>query len=44
VAVRITPLKYAQICYWIKGNYVDCREGWHGVSSWQHLMAIMYSL
>ncbi|XP_051982438.1 serine protease 23-like [Xyrauchen texanus] len=27
VAVRITPLKYAQICYWIKGNYVDCREG-----------------
>ncbi|KAK7162363.1 hypothetical protein R3I94_004884 [Phoxinus phoxinus] len=27
VAVRITPLKYAQICYWITGNYVDCREG-----------------
>nr|XP_012423886.1 PREDICTED: serine protease 23 isoform X2 [Odobenus rosmarus divergens] len=27
VAVRITPLKYAQICYWIKGNYLDCREG-----------------
>ncbi|KAK1802605.1 hypothetical protein P4O66_004250 [Electrophorus voltai] len=27
VAVRITPLKYAQICYWIKGNYVNCREG-----------------
>uniref|UniRef100_A0A3B3SCF8 Serine protease 23 n=1 Tax=Paramormyrops kingsleyae TaxID=1676925 RepID=A0A3B3SCF8_9TELE len=27
VAVRITPLKYAQICYWIKGNYVDCRQG-----------------
>uniref|UniRef100_A0A672G061 Uncharacterized protein n=1 Tax=Salarias fasciatus TaxID=181472 RepID=A0A672G061_SALFA len=27
VAVRITPLKYAQICYWIKGNFVDCREG-----------------
>ncbi|XP_010884792.1 serine protease 23 isoform X1 [Esox lucius] len=27
VAVRVTPLKYAQICYWIKGNYVDCREG-----------------
>ncbi|KAK2908420.1 hypothetical protein Q8A67_004257 [Cirrhinus molitorella] len=27
VAVRITPLKYAQICYWIKGNYVDCRDG-----------------
>ncbi|XP_028904184.1 serine protease 23 [Ornithorhynchus anatinus] len=27
VAVRITPLKYAQICFWIKGNYLDCREG-----------------
>ncbi|XP_053168864.1 serine protease 23 [Hemicordylus capensis] len=27
VAVRITPLKYAQICYWIKGNYLDCRNG-----------------
>lgn len=27
VAVRLTPLKYAQICYWIKGNFVDCREG-----------------
>lgn len=27
VAVRITPLKYAQICYWIKGNFMDCREG-----------------
>ncbi|XP_038674048.1 serine protease 23-like [Scyliorhinus canicula] len=27
VAVRITPLKYAQICFWIKGNYVDCRDG-----------------
>ncbi|KAM6979920.1 serine protease 23 [Aplochiton taeniatus] len=27
VAVRVTPLKYAQICYWIKGNYLDCREG-----------------
>ncbi|XP_036401724.1 serine protease 23-like [Megalops cyprinoides] len=27
VAVRITPLKFAQICYWIKGNYVDCRYG-----------------
>lgn len=26
VAVRITPLKYAQICYWIKGNYADCRD------------------
>ncbi|XP_053312543.1 serine protease 23 [Spea bombifrons] len=27
VAVRITPLKYAQICFWIKGNYLDCRDG-----------------
>ncbi|KAL4636295.1 serine protease 23-like [Arapaima gigas] len=27
VAVRVTPLKYAQICYWIKGNYMDCRRG-----------------
>ncbi|XP_067299001.1 serine protease 23-like [Pseudorasbora parva] len=27
VAVRITPLKFAQICYWIKGNYRDCRDG-----------------
>lgn len=27
VAVRITPLKYAQICYWVKGNFLDCREG-----------------
>lgn len=27
VAVRVTPLKYAQICYWIKGNFVECREG-----------------
>uniref|UniRef100_UPI00398EED7C serine protease 23-like n=1 Tax=Pristiophorus japonicus TaxID=55135 RepID=UPI00398EED7C len=26
VAVRITPLKYAQICYWIKGTYRDCRS------------------
>ncbi|XP_072361634.1 serine protease 23 isoform X1 [Scyliorhinus torazame] len=26
VAVRITPLKYAQICYWIKGTYSDCRS------------------
>lgn len=31
VAVRVTPLKYAQICYWIKGNFVDCREGWRTV-------------
>nr|XP_033805768.1 serine protease 23 [Geotrypetes seraphini] len=27
VAVRITPLKYAQICFWIKGDYADCRDG-----------------
>nr|XP_060627121.1 serine protease 23 isoform X2 [Anolis sagrei ordinatus] len=27
VAVRITPLKYAQICYWITGNYQHCRDG-----------------
>lgn len=27
VAVRITPLKYAQICFWIHGNYADCRDG-----------------
>ncbi|KAM5180388.1 serine protease 23 [Mantella aurantiaca] len=27
VAVRITPLKYAQICFWIKGNYIDCQDG-----------------
>ncbi|XP_069752114.1 serine protease 23-like [Narcine bancroftii] len=26
VAVRITPLKYAQICYWIKGNYNECQS------------------
>lgn len=25
--VRITPLKYAQICYWTKGNYEECRGG-----------------
>ncbi|RVE67371.1 hypothetical protein OJAV_G00102450 [Oryzias javanicus] len=24
VAVRITPLKFAQICYWLHGNRVDC--------------------
>lgn len=24
VAVRITPLKFAQICYWVHGNRVDC--------------------
>ncbi|KAG7266989.1 hypothetical protein CRUP_010523 [Coryphaenoides rupestris] len=27
VAVRITPLKYAQICYWIHGDFLNCREG-----------------
>ncbi|RXM27859.1 Inactive serine protease 35 [Acipenser ruthenus] len=27
VAVRITPLKYAQICFWIHGNYADCQDG-----------------
>ncbi|XP_039274569.2 inactive serine protease 35-like [Styela clava] len=25
--VRITPLKYAQICYWTKGDYSQCRGG-----------------
>lgn len=25
--VRITPLKYAQICYWTKGSYDECRGG-----------------
>ncbi|XP_029368212.1 serine protease 23 [Echeneis naucrates] len=24
VAVRITPLKFAQICYWVHGNRMDC--------------------
>lgn len=24
VAVRFTPLKFAQICYWVHGNQVDC--------------------
>ncbi|XP_057705373.1 serine protease 23 [Corythoichthys intestinalis] len=24
VAVRITPLKFAQICYWLHGNGLDC--------------------
>uniref|UniRef100_A0A3Q1CNC6 Serine protease n=2 Tax=Amphiprion ocellaris TaxID=80972 RepID=A0A3Q1CNC6_AMPOC len=24
VAVRITPLKFAQICYWVHGNRLDC--------------------
>ncbi|OCT78311.1 inactive serine protease 35 [Xenopus laevis] len=27
VAVRITPLKYAQICYWIHGNHDNCKQG-----------------
>lgn len=27
VAVRITPLKYAQICLWIHGNNADCPQG-----------------
>ncbi|XP_006626372.2 inactive serine protease 35 [Lepisosteus oculatus] len=27
VAVRITPLKYAQICFWVHGNDADCRGG-----------------
>ncbi|KAM6910700.1 inactive serine protease 35 [Xenentodon cancila] len=25
VAVRITPLKYAQICYWVHGNSSECQ-------------------
>lgn len=25
--VRITPLKYAHICFWIKGDYSECRGG-----------------
>ena len=25
--VRITPLKYAQICFWTTGNYSECRNG-----------------
>ncbi|KAJ3587969.1 hypothetical protein NHX12_011564 [Muraenolepis orangiensis] len=24
VAVRFTPLKFAQICYWVHGNQLDC--------------------
>lgn len=27
VAVRITPLKFAQICYWVHGNRLDCVHG-----------------
>ncbi|XP_077388114.1 serine protease 23 [Festucalex cinctus] len=26
VAVRITPLKFAQICYWLHGNRLDCSQ------------------
>ncbi|XP_028671566.1 serine protease 23 [Erpetoichthys calabaricus] len=26
VAVRFTPMKFAQICYWVKGNHVDCQQ------------------
>ncbi|XP_028815770.1 serine protease 23 [Denticeps clupeoides] len=26
VAVRFTPLKFAQICYWVHGNKADCRR------------------
>ncbi|XP_037531703.1 serine protease 23 [Nematolebias whitei] len=26
VAVRITPLKFAQICYWVHGNRMDCTQ------------------
>lgn len=26
VAVRITPLKFAQICYWVHGNRLDCAQ------------------
>uniref|UniRef100_UPI00358DF782 serine protease 23-like n=1 Tax=Myxine glutinosa TaxID=7769 RepID=UPI00358DF782 len=26
VAVRITPLKYAQICFWVKGNITKCQS------------------
>uniref|UniRef100_A0A8C8VNW4 Inactive serine protease 35 n=1 Tax=Pelusios castaneus TaxID=367368 RepID=A0A8C8VNW4_9SAUR len=27
VAVRITPLKYAQICFWVHGNDENCIQG-----------------
>nr|DBA26460.1 TPA: hypothetical protein GDO54_010716 [Pyxicephalus adspersus] len=27
IAVRITPLKYAQICLWVHGNSADCSQG-----------------
>lgn len=26
VAVRFTPLKFAQICYWVHGNRLDCSQ------------------
>ncbi|KAG9340962.1 hypothetical protein JZ751_020155 [Albula glossodonta] len=26
VAVRLTPLKFAQICYWVHGSRVDCSK------------------
>ncbi|XP_026990898.1 serine protease 23 [Tachysurus fulvidraco] len=26
VAVRFTPLKFAQICYWVHGNKADCSQ------------------
>ncbi|XP_056150697.1 serine protease 23 [Lampris incognitus] len=26
VAVRFTPLKFAQICYWVHGNRLDCDQ------------------
>ncbi|XP_029918689.1 serine protease 23 [Myripristis murdjan] len=26
VAVRFTPLKFAQICYWVHGNQLDCNQ------------------
>ncbi|XP_062855870.1 serine protease 23 [Trichomycterus rosablanca] len=26
VAVRLTPLKFAQICYWVHGNKADCSQ------------------
>ncbi|KAM4622021.1 serine protease 23 [Polymixia lowei] len=26
VAVRFTPLKFAQICYWVHGNRLDCGQ------------------
>ena len=27
VGIRVTPLKFAQICYWKTGNYTQCRNG-----------------